>query len=153
MQKPLVLLLLFSCLCVFSQQGKVIKIKDGDTIVILDSLHIQHIIRVADIDCPERGQPFSNTARTFVSEQIFCKEVFVEKKSTDKYDRTIGYVLYDDKNLSLELLKMGLAWHYSYYSDDQQMALLELEARESKVGLWIDNNAINPYLWRKGDRN
>lgn len=139
-------------LTLFSQSGKVIKVKDGDTIVILDSINVQHTIRVADIDCPERGQPFSKKARTFVSDELFGKEVVVEKKSTDRYDRTIGFVHYEGKNLSLELLKSGFAWHYSYYSDNKEMAELELEARKEKVGLWIDEHPINPYDWRKGKR-
>jgi len=38
--------------------------------------------------------------------------------------------LYENKNLSLELLKSGLAWHYKYYSKDKEMAFLENEAKK-----------------------
>lgn len=142
----------FFTLSLLSQTGKVIKVKDGDTIVILDSLNVQHTIRVADIDCPERGQPFSTKARQFVSDEVFGATVEVIEKDTDKYGRIIGYVIYDDKNLSLELLEKGLAWHYKYYSDDEALANLERMARNGKIGLWIDDNPINPYEWRKGIR-
>jgi micrococcal nuclease len=146
-------ILFFSIALVYSQTGKVIKVKDGDTVVILDSLNVQHTIRVADIDCPERGQPFSSKAKEFVSNEIFGKQVTIKKKNTDRYGRIVGFVLYESKNLSLELLKNGLAWHYSYYSDSKEMAQLEVVARDNKIGLWIDPNPINPYNWRKGERN
>lgn len=132
-----------------AQTGKVIKIKDGDTVVILDDNYKEHTIRVADIDCPEKNQPFGKKAKWFTSDEIFGKTVIVNKKNTDRYGRIVGYILYDNKNLSLELLKNGLAWHYKYYSDDEYMAQLELDARKDKVGLWSVKNPINPYLWRK----
>lgn len=138
-----------STFSLFSQTGKVIKVKDGDTVVILDDNNIQHTIRVADIDCPEKGQPFSNNAKTFVSNEIFGKYVFIKSKGLDRYGRTIGFVLYENKNLSLELLKRGLAWHYSTYSNNKQMAHLEKVARLRKKGLWVDKNPIKPSLWRK----
>ncbi len=48
------LFLLFIPVFVWGQiKGKVIRVKDGDTIVVLDSLFNQHTIRIADIDCPE----------------------------------------------------------------------------------------------------
>lgn len=144
--------LLFLSSFLFSQSGKVIKVKDGDTIVILDSLNTHHTIRLADIDCPERGQPFFTKSKNFVSDEVYGKPVIVIRKDTDRYGRAIGLVLYENKNLSLELLKSGLAWHYSYFSDDEEMAQLEVAARSHKVGLWADKKPINPYHWRK-ERN
>lgn len=149
MKKYISIIALLFCLSNLAQSGKVVKIKDGDTIVTLDEKNVMHTIRVADIDCPEHGQPFSEKAKLFVSNEIFGKYVTIKFKEIDKYGRTIGLVLYEDKNLSLELLKNGLAWHYSYFSDDKEMALLEKEAKENKIGLWIDKNPIEPYLWRK----
>lgn len=133
--------------------GKVIRVKDGDTIVILDSLYNQYTIRVADIDCPEYGQPFSKKAKQFVSKEIYRKQVFVQVKSKDRYGRTIGYVFYDEKNLSEELLKKGLAWHYVRYSDRNDFQGFEDQAHFDKIGLWIEPNPINPEKWRKQKRN
>lgn len=144
-------LALFICFAIFAQSGQVIKIKDGDTVVILDDDNVPHTIRVADIDCPEQGQPFSSKAKLFVSNEIFGKHVEIKSKGKDRYGRIIGFVLYDGKNLSLELLKNGLAWHYSYFSDNKHMANLERLARKNKIGLWIDEHPINPYQWRKNN--
>ena len=143
---------LLTSLTILAQDGRVISVKDGDTIVVLDENNKQHTIRVADIDCPERGQPFGNKAKIFTSDEVFGKEVKIVKKNIDRYGRIVGYVMYDNKNLSLELLRKGYAWHYKYYSQDIEMAALESSARRLKNGLWIDNNPINPYDWRKGER-
>ena len=135
---------------VYSQlEGKVVKVKDGDTIVILDENNKQHTIRVADIDCPEKNQPFGKKAKWFVSDQIYLKTVKIDVKSKDRYGRTIGLVLYQNKNLSGELLKVGLAWHYKKYSNNNYFSRLEKTAKQNKKGLWIDKNAVAPWNWRK----
>ena len=38
--------------------GRVVRISDGDTLVVLDSSNAQHKIRLIGIDAPERGQAF-----------------------------------------------------------------------------------------------
>lgn len=62
--------------------GKVVRVKDGDTIVVLDSNKEQHTIRVADIDCPEKSQPYGKKAKWFVSDEIFGKIVKVAETFT-----------------------------------------------------------------------
>ena len=128
--------------------GKVIKIKDGDTIVVLDSLNEQHTIRVADIDCPEYAQPFSFKAKRFTSKQVFNKKVRISEKSIDRYGRIVGYVLYKNKDLSEELLKNGFAWHYIHFSDSEYYQSLQDSAMADRVGLWKDKNPVAPWEWR-----
>lgn len=152
LQQTLIFLFFFLGTYAFAQKGKVIKVKDGDTIVILDANNVQQTVRIADIDCPEKGQPFGSKAKAFTSGEVFGKLVDINAKGIDKYGRTIGYVIYDKKNLSIELLKVGLAWHYKYYSSDENMDSIELSARKNKVGLWSDKYPIEPYKWRKGIR-
>lgn len=132
-----------------AQLGKVVGIKDGDTIVLLIDGNKQLVIRVADIDCPERSQAYGQKARKFTSDAIFGKIVKYDVKKKDRYGRSIAFLFYEGKNLSHELLKAGLAWHYSYYSDDRYMAQLEAQARKEKKGLWADSHPINPYEYRK----
>lgn len=104
---------------------------------------------VSNIDCPEKGQPYSKVAKDFVLSEMAGQEVEIKEKNKDRYGRIVGFVLYSGKNLSEELLKRGLAWHYKHFSDDTYLAKLEREARASKIGLWGDPNPITPYQWRK----
>ncbi|MFP4846084.1 thermonuclease family protein [Winogradskyella sp. PE311] len=134
-------------------KGKVTAITDGDTFKLLkkDSTLIR--VRLANIDCPERKQPFSKKAKQFTSEAVFGKIIRIEVLKKDRYGRFIANVFYDDnKNLSKELLKAGYAWHFVKYSEDKTLQLLEDKASQDKIGLWQDPNAIAPWEWRSNKK-
>ncbi|AWX44795.1 Micrococcal nuclease [Flagellimonas maritima] len=142
---------LLAPMLVFAQiEGKVVKVKDGDTVVVLDQDKRTHTIRVADIDCPEYAQPYSKVAKKFTSDEIYFKEVMVISKGKDRYGRTIGFIRYGEgKDLSRELLKCGYAWHYKKYSKDKSLADIEVEAKERGLGLWQDTAPVPPWEWRR----
>ncbi len=147
-------LLFFLCLAfqVHAQKqltGKVIGITDGDTFKLLTQDSTQHQVRLANIDCPERKQAYSDKAKQFLSDAIFGKMVRIDIQKKDRYKRLIAIVIYDgDKNVNHELLKHGLAWHFVKYSNDKTLQAFEDEARQNKVGLWQDPHAIAPWEWR-----
>jgi endonuclease YncB( thermonuclease family) len=129
--------------------GKVVAITDGDTFKLLtkDSTLIK--VRLANIDCPERKQPFFKRAKQFVSDAIFSKTVTLNVLKKDRYRRYVSNVIYDDSlSLSHKLVRNGLAWHYKKYSKDSLLQALEDNAKKNKVGLWQDKNAIPPWEWR-----
>ncbi|WP_262733864.1 thermonuclease family protein [Gaetbulibacter sp. NE] len=132
--------------------GRVVAITDGDTFKLLtkDSTLIR--VRVANIDCPESKQPFSQRAKQFTSSAVFDKQVEIKIIKNDRYGRAIAYVLYNDKNLSEELLKAGLAWHFVKYSNDESLQSLEDKAKQDKIGLWIDSKAMAPWEWRSSKK-
>ena len=130
--------------------GRVVGIADGDTFTLLVQDSLQMKVRVAHIDCPERNQPFSQKAKQFTSDAIFGKTVTVFYDKKDRYGRIIGEVYYQGgRNLSEELVKNGLAWHYVKYSKSKRLQLLEARARAQSIGLWSQPNAIAPWDWRK----
>lgn len=50
-----------------SKTYKVIGIKDGDTVeLFMDGT--SQVVRLSDIDCPEKKQPYGNNARQFISD-------------------------------------------------------------------------------------
>ena len=147
-------LLIFFPILIFSQYtGKVIAIKDGDTVVVIDSLKNQKTLRLAEVDCPESGQPFGKNAKQFTSDQIFGKTVKYYITTTDRYNRSIAKVYYDNgKYLSEELIRNGLGWWYYKYSDNKNLGILEKEASNKKIGLFSDPNSIPPWLYREQQR-
>ena len=147
--------LIFFSIPVSSQtlEGKVVGITDGDTFKLLVQDSILHRIRVANIDCPEKNQPFSAKAKQFTSDAIFGKIVKVNVLSTDRYGRFIGGTTYNDSLiLNRDLLKNGLAWHFVRYSNDMTLEELELTARKKKIGLWQEESPIPPWEWRANKR-
>jgi len=133
-----------------NSSGKVIGIIDGDTydLLIGDSLTIR--IRMKGIDAPEKGMPFSNVAKKYLSSICFGKMVKLDGIKKDRNERIIAYsYLEDSSELSHEMVKAGLAWHFKKYSSDSSLATLELEARNLGLGLWKDKYPIAPWEIRK----
>ena len=67
--------------------GKVVSIADGDTLTVLVE-KVQHKIRVSDIDCPERRQPFGTKAKQFTGKLAFGKVVTDVLRGKDARHRT-----------------------------------------------------------------
>lgn len=154
MKKSIFLFCFFISIISFSQtilKAKVVGIKDGDTVVVLDSLNNQITLRLAEVDTPEKSQPFGTKAKQFTSDQIYLKNIKYVVTDTDRYGRSIAMIYYDEDNkyLSAEIIKAGMGWHYKRYSTSKELALLEDNAKKNKIGLWIDNNPIEPWEFRK----
>jgi len=147
----LFLFLIASLICQAQITGRVVKIKDGDTVVVLDASNKETTVRLAGIDCPEKKQDFGSAARVFTSMQIFEYTVRVKVVTVDRYGRTIGWITYGEKfekDLSRELLKSGLAWHYTDYDKSKYLQSLENKARKQKIGLWSLPDPIRPSEFR-----
>jgi micrococcal nuclease len=130
-------------------KGKVVSIRDGDTIIILQN-NRQYKIRLASIDCPEQGQAFGTQARNFTSRLAFGKKVRAVVKTKDQYGRFVAEVfLPDGRSLNSDLVRNGFAWHYIRYSYDKSLTGLEAQARKNRLGLWKDTNPTPPWQWRK----
>lgn len=130
-------------------KGKVVAVKDGDTIVILKN-KTEYTIRLSGIDCPEKKQAFGMKAKQFASDLAFGKTVTAKIYSKDRYKRSIAdIVLPNGKILNYELVRVGLAWHYTQYSKDTKLAELERQARKQKVGLWVDKDPVAPWKFRR----
>lgn len=135
--------------------GKVIGIVDGDTYDILVTGNKTIRIRMEGIDAPEKGMPFYRVAKNYLAHLCFGKTVRLEIHKTDSNGRLIAFTYLDDgRELSHEMIKAGLAWHFKKYNHDADLEKLELAARKSKTGLWIDPSPMPPWtnraLHRKG---
>lgn len=137
----------------FSQiTSKVVGIKDGDTIVVLDDNNNQITLRLAEVDCPESGQPFGKNAKQFTSSQVFGKSVKYYPTNSDRYGRTVAKVYYDGKYLSEEIIKAGLGWWYYRYSDNKNLGKLQDIAKNKKLGLWSHTQVIPPWDFRRSGK-
>ncbi len=129
-----------------------IGVTDGDTIIVLSGTE-QIKIRLEGIDAPERGQDFSNRARQLTSSLVYGKQVQILPKEKDRYGRLVARVRADGKDVSLELIKAGLAWHYKRYSSDPELAMAQQQAKREGVGVWSLADPIPPWeLKRRGNQ-
>lgn len=139
--------------------GRVVGVADGDTITVLDDTKTQHRIRLVGIDAPESGQPFGQASKQSLSKMVYGKEVSVLWEKQDRYGRILGKVVHPSwGDVNLAQVKAGMAWHYKRYMADQSAedrmlyANEETSARQTRKGLWADNNPTPPWDWRKANR-
>lgn len=135
--------------------GRVVGVADGDTITVLDNTNTQHKIRLNGIDAPEKKQAFGNVSKKSLSDMVFGKQVDVEWNKVDRYGRKVGKVMLNDEDVNLEQIKLGLAWFFRKYQSDLEpadrlaYAEAQQEAEEGKLGLWLDQNPVAPWDFRK----
>lgn len=147
------MLVVVSSFALSQTTAKVIGIKDGDTILVLDKDNNQLTLRLAEVDCPEKGQPFGKNSKQFTSDLVYGKQIKYYKTNSDRYGRTIAKVYFNkDQYLSEEIIKKGYGWWYFQYSDNENLGVLESKARALKLGLWSGTETVSPWEWRKAKR-
>ena len=131
-----------------SVSGRVVSVADGDTITIIGDGNAQYKIRLSAIDAPEKSQAFGQKSKQQLSNYVFGKDVTVTWKSKDKYGRVLGTVFVGGKDINLQMVRDGYAWHYKRFDKSPAYAAAEQDARENRRGLWIDPNPIPPEQFR-----
>jgi endonuclease YncB( thermonuclease family) len=133
-------------------EARVVSVADGDTVTVLTTDNEQVRIRLAEIDAPEGGQPWSRKATDALKAMVADKTVLVVPIDTDVYGRTVARLYVDGVDVNAALVRDGHAWVYRRYANDQTLYVLETAARERGIGLWglPENERQPPWEWRAG---
>lgn len=147
MLKPtIVILALFASN--LSSAHQVIGVSDGDTLVVLmDRKPVK--IRLSDVDAPEAKQDFGARAKQALSGLCFGKDATLAIRATDRYGRIVARVTCGGVDVSRALVENGMAWHYTRYSDDAALSVLQEQARDAKRGLWAGPSPVAPWDFRR----
>jgi endonuclease YncB( thermonuclease family) len=73
-------------------------------------------------------------------------------KDTDRYGRTVGHVFVDGRDVNLEMLQDGMAWHYKRYDKSRAFQQAEQSAQTAKRGLWAEKSPVPPWDWRTSEK-
>lgn len=137
---------------VFSK-GKVVRVMDGDTIMVLSKEGTFSRIRLYGVDAPESAQKGGAEAARFTQSAAFFKEVDIVVLDRDQYGRDVALVrLPDGKLLNEELIRSGNAWVYRSYCTEPVCLIwlaLEQDARKQRLGLWKEKFPTPPWRWRR----
>ena len=133
--------------------GKVKKVIDGDSLIVIDSDNKEQELQLEGIDAPEAKQAYGKDATKALDKLVAGKEVKVKWKSRDNFDRILGHVYVGDQFVNLEMIKIGAAWHFKRYNKDEEFAKAEEKAREVKLGLWNENEPVAPWDFRKNNKS
>ncbi len=134
-----------------SFRGKCVACLDGDTVTVWDGKD-RIRIRLQSIDTPESAQAYGQKAKQALSKLVFGKNVTVHSTGQDDYGRTLAFITYRRSNIAERMVELGMAWHYTQYSDSETLTALEQKARRKKVGLWADKNPTAPWMWRRAEK-
>jgi endonuclease YncB( thermonuclease family) len=136
--------------------GKVINVHDGDTITVVDQDNKKTHIRLLGIDAPKLKQAYGVASQQNLSRLVLGKPVTIVWTKLDKYRRTVGTIMLNGRDVNIEQVKAGLAWHFKKYEDEQKpedrrtYAMAEQAARAARLGLWKDPNPTPPGDYRLG---
>jgi len=132
----------------------VVSVADGDTLVVADGEH-RVTLRLAEIDAPERTQPYSQVSRrNLVDLCKSAKSVRFEPVTTDRYGRTVAHVWCDEVHANWRQVEDGLAWCFTKYLQSPDTCLpLERGARVDRRGLWREPAPVAPWKFRESKRN
>lgn len=129
--------------------GNVVRVFDGDSLV-LRTAHGNVEVRLADVDAPEKGQPYADNARKALTGLVNGREVRVEVVDVDLYRRKVARVhrVADGLDINAEVVRRGHAWVYRRYVRDQSLFGLEQAAKDKRLGLWAQAEELRIPPWR-----
>ena len=131
----------------------VVGVSDGDTLPVQDG-DVKTILRLAEIDAPERTQAYSQVSRRNL--EALCrnaKAVEYKPVDTDRYGRTVAHVWCDGVYVNWRQVQDGLAWCFTKYLKHPDECLpLERTAKAERRGLWREAAPMAPWEFRAAKR-
>jgi endonuclease YncB( thermonuclease family) len=132
------------CLVVAVTDGDTLKARCGEA-----GAYEQVIVRLAEVDAPEKRQPFGERSKRALSDLCFGVQSAIRPMTRDRYGRTVARVECRGLDASAEQVRQGMAWRFVRYSTDPAMQPLEDAARGARAGLWADPAPVAPWEWRR----
>jgi micrococcal nuclease len=118
-------------------EAVVARVVDGDTIDVRRAGDRQALrVRLDGIDTPERGEPFASAATRFTRAETFGRTASVRGTDIDRYGRLVARVTIAGADLSVALVRAGLACVYRKYTRDPVLYRAEADARSAGRGFW-----------------
>jgi len=161
--------LVLQVLCAHAGQnlhGRVVRVTDGDTIVVEDSDRRRHKVRIVSIDAPEKGrrdragQPYAERSRQHLALLVETKQVRLVTRGYDDYGRVLASVRVagaeseSEVDVGLAQVCAGYAWLYEMFAntlspgEQRVYRACQSAARRDKRGLWRADDPIPPWVWR-----
>ena len=139
-------------------QYRVIRIVDGDTIVI-NYRGEDEKVRLLRVNTPEsvhpdkkQNIPMGKVASDYTKRRLEGKYVDLEFEGPfrGRYGRLLAYVIVDGVNFNLELVREGLSPYYIKYGlsekYDKEFREAERYARKHELNIWGDPELTKKYL-------
>lgn len=124
-------------------------VHDGDTVTAVAADGREERIRLLGIDAPEYRQAHGREARAALKQKVRGQPVRLEPHGRDQYDRLLGTLWIDQRNLNRELVAEGHAWVFDRFTPRADLQEAQQEARRDRRGLWATPDPLRPSEWRQ----
>lgn len=133
-----------------SFEGRVTHVTDGDTVWVRPAEGGPAVqVRLQGIDAPEICQPFGGQARDALAARLLHREVEIDVRARDAYERTLARVGHQGQDVGSWLVAGGWAWSSGFRHRAGPYALEQRTARGERRGLWADDAPLDPRRFRK----
>lgn len=109
-------------------------------------------LRIAGIDAPERCQPHGAAAGRVLRERLRGREVTVDRRGLDAWERSVARVSLDGGDVGAWLVAEGHAWSYGRHPRADRpggpYAREQRAARAAGRGLFADPAPMPPWVFR-----
>ncbi|MEQ1828792.1 MAG: thermonuclease family protein [Pirellula sp.] len=136
-----------------SMEARVVKVFDGDAILVVGKDQTEHEVKLEGIDAPELKQEFGSESAEALTRMLQDKTVRLTWANKDKFERPLAQVYLADKHINLEMLKNGMAWHFKRYNKSEELAKAEAMAKAAKKGLWAKDAPVAPWTYRQDSKS
>ena len=142
-------------------QGKVVRVSDGDTLVVQVDPNRQEKVRLVGIDTPEMAQkPWGERAKVFTERLALGKVVRLETdvQPRDQYGRLLAYAYVGKTFINYELVRQGYAMLLTYppnVAHVEEFTQAQKLARQEGKGIWNSKDGLeqSPRDFRREKRN
>ena len=135
------------------ETARVMKVKDGDSLVMRTSDGESVEARLFGIDAPEYSQAHGGAAKRALSAKVAMRKVGFKEIDVDSYGRRVVVLYRQSRNINAELVCEGHAWWYRRHARrEKEFEDCEATARADRLGLWRDDDPEPPWQWRRDRR-
>ncbi len=128
--------------------GTVVRVQDGDSLVVRVDGGRQTRLRLIGADAPEMDQkPWGERARSFTRTMVGGRRVLIEPgaEPRDRHGRLLAYVFAEGWMVNEELLRNGLAALLVIPPNTryaERLASAERSARSAGIGIWNPKSGL-----------
>lgn len=131
-------------------EGEVTRVVDGDSVWLAPAGGGAPVeLRLVGIDAPEICQPWGPQARDALAEQVLGRQVRVKTVGRDTFERTLGTLFVDGRNVNQWLVQEGHAWSARYRYDRGPYVREERMAKALSRGFNRAGGAVLPRDFRR----
>jgi endonuclease YncB( thermonuclease family) len=127
-------------------QATVTAVEDGDSLIVKSLAGGDtSTVHIAGVDAPELTQPGGEDAKTFLRDLVAGRTVTVRLTSVSE---RLARIEINGSDISVSLIKAGMAWHCPRFADESDLTAAEADARQARRGFWKLRQPTPPWLHR-----